>query len=876
MQLLEREPALEALGGWLAEARAGRGRLVLVGGEAGVGKTTLLDEFAARQRPAARVLRGACDALTTPRPLGPLADVAPAIGGRLEQLLRDEAPREVLFPALLERLGEGRAATVLAIEDVHLADAATLDLLRFLARRIGATPVLLVVTYRDDELGPTHPLRLVAGDLATSALVRRLRVGPLSRRAVAVLAGPHGLDPVALHERTGGNPFFVTEVLAAGDEVIPATVLDAVLARAARLSPAARQALDAAAVVAPPVATWLLTEAAAVRPADVDECVAAGMLGAEAGGVGFRHELARLAVERALPPGRRAGLHGRALAALLARPGVGVDPARLAHHAEGAGDAAAVLEHAPAAARRAAALGAHREAAAQWARALRFAGGLAPAALAGLLEDHSYECYLTDQLDDAAASRQRALACWRALDDRGREGDTLRWLSRLAWLRGRHAEARQAGREAVELLEGLAPGPGLAMAYSNLAQLGMLGHDVEAAAAWGGRAIELAERLGHTEILVHALNNVGTAELQAGRPSGRAALDRSLALAEANGLEEHVARAWTNLVAVALEQRDYRLAASACAKGIGYCTERDLDTWRLAMLADQARADFEQGRWTEATRTVEVVLRDPQTSPVSRIDALAVLGRVRARRGDPGVWPPLDEAMALGAGSGELLWLDQVAVARGEAAWLAGDPDAARSFVAEVLELALRAEGQAWLAGELAFWLRRLGGPDRPPAAELPAGRAGDGAAGPFALQLAGAVEDAAARWRALGCPYEAAAALADGDQEGQLRAALAELERLGARPLAAMVARRLRELGVRGLTRGPRPATRANPAHLTPRELEVLALVADGLRNADIARRLSISPKTVDHHVSAILAKLGVPTRGAAARAAARLGISG
>jgi DNA-binding CsgD family transcriptional regulator/tetratricopeptide (TPR) repeat protein len=886
MQLLEREPALDALGGWLAEARAGRGRLVLVAGEAGVGKTTLMAAFAARQRPLARVLWGACDPLTTPRPLGPLADVAPAIGGQLERLLGEEAPRERLFPALLERLAAPGVATVLVVEDAHWADAATLDLLRFLGRRLGAAPVLVVVTYRDDAVGPAHPLRLVAGDLATSAVVRRLRLAPLSRQGVAVLAGPHGLDPAALHERTGGNPFFVTEVLAAGDEAIPATVRDAVLARAARLPAAARAVLDAAAVVAPPVEPWLLAEAAGAPPAGLDECVAAGMLREEPGGVGFRHELARLAVEGALAPGRRAGLHGRVLAALLARPGVAADPARLAHHAEGAGDAAAVLAHAPVAARRAAALGAHREAAAQWARALRFGGGLAPAELAGLLEPHAYECYLTDQLDQATASRERALGCWRALRDRRREGDTLRWLSRLAWLQGRQADAHRAGGDAVELLEGLAPGPELAMAYSNLAQLGMLAHDVDQAVAWGERAIELAERLGETETLVHALNNVGTAQLQAGRPSGRAALDRSLALAEANGLEEHVARAWTNLVAVALAQRDYQLTARACDTGIRYCAERDLDTWRLAMLADQARADFEQGRWAEATGAVELVLRDPQTSPISRVDALAVLGRVRARRGDPGVWPPLEEALALGAGTGELQRLGPVAAARAEAAWLAGTPAAARSLVEEVLDLAERVEGQAWLASELAFWRRRLGGPARPrdggPGDDgpgdggLPAGRLPGGAGEPFALQAVGAWEAAAARWRALGCPYEAAAALAELDQEPQLRTALAELDQLGARPLAAVAARRLRELGVKGLARGPRPTTQANPASLTTREAEVLALVAEGLRNADIARRLSISSKTVGHHVSAILAKLGVRNRGEAARAAARLGIGG
>ena len=327
MPLLERESALETLAGWFAEARAGRGRLVLVSGEAGVGKTALVSEFAVGHRPAARVLWGVCDPLTTPRPLGPLTDVAPAVGGRLDQLLRNEAPRQVLFGALLDRLRDSRVATILVIEDVHWADEATLDLLRFLARRLGPAATLLVVTYRDDEVGPQHPVQLLAGDLASSALVRRLPLAPLSRQAVTVLAGPHGLDPGALYETTGGNPFFVTEVLAAGDEAIPATVVDAVLARAARVSPPARQVLDAAAVVAPPVETWLLVEAAGAAPAQVDECVAAGMLQGQAGGVGFRHELARLAVERALGPGRWADLHGRVLAALLARGGAAPDPA---------------------------------------------------------------------------------------------------------------------------------------------------------------------------------------------------------------------------------------------------------------------------------------------------------------------------------------------------------------------------------------------------------------------------------------------------------------------------------------------------------------------------------------------------------------------
>jgi DNA-binding CsgD family transcriptional regulator len=212
-----------------------------------------------------------------------------------------------------------------------------------------------------------------------------------------------------------------------------------------------------------------------------------------------------------------------------------------------------------------------------------------------------------------------------------------------------------------------------------------------------------------------------------------------------------------------------------------------------------------------------------------------------------------------------------VAVARAEAAWLEGDAAPARAVVEDALARAERTKSYAWLAGELAFWLWRLDGPDRLATAGPP-----DGVAEPFILQMTGAWEAAADHWRALGCTYEAAAALADSDQEPQLRAALTELERLGARPLAAAVARKLRALGVRGLTRGPHPTTRANPANLTARELEVLGLLVEGLRNADIARRLFVSPKTVDLHVSAILAKLGVRTRGEAARAAARLGING
>lgn len=284
-------------------------------------------------------------------------------------------------------------------------------------------------------------------------------------------------------------------------------------------------------------------------------------------------------------------MHRRALAGLVAAPGRRPDVARVAHHAEAAGDVQAVVAHAPVAAERAAALGAHREAASQLERALRFAGGLPPGERGALLERRAYECYLTDLIPEAIEARREALELHRQRGDRLREGDSHRWLSRLAWFQADHPLAEKEAARAVELLEELPEGRELAMAYSNKAQLRMLATDLHGAVEWGERAIALAERLGETEILAHALNNVGTAELQAGLDSGVAKLERSLQLARAEGLEEHVARACTNLGSVGMVVRGYAFADGVLDRGIAYCQDRDLDSGaRTCSAARAARA----------------------------------------------------------------------------------------------------------------------------------------------------------------------------------------------------------------------------------------------------------------------------------------------
>jgi len=280
VELLERDRQLEALDGWLREAATGQGRVALVGGEAGVGKTALVGRFREVARGRARVLVGACDALSTPRPLGPLLDIAASTGGELDRLMSQDAPRDRIFRAALAELGAGLTPTVAVIEDAHWADEATLDLLRFLGRRLEAVRALLIVTYRDDEVGPRHPLRLLFGDLATTASIRRLGLAPLSEAGIRTLALGSGLDPILLHRLTGGNPFFATEALADKTVAsgIPATVADAVLARASRLPPPAREALDAAAVIGSPIAPDLLATVAGAAAEAIEACVAGGML----------------------------------------------------------------------------------------------------------------------------------------------------------------------------------------------------------------------------------------------------------------------------------------------------------------------------------------------------------------------------------------------------------------------------------------------------------------------------------------------------------------------------------------------------------------------------------------------------------------------
>jgi DNA-binding CsgD family transcriptional regulator/tetratricopeptide (TPR) repeat protein len=856
--LLERDALLHALELRLAAASAGQGSLVLVVGEAGVGKTALVDAFCRQHGTRSAILWGGCDAMRTAAPLSPIFDIAASHRGRIADLLAGNAPRHQVFGAFLELLSPPRGTSIVVIEDVHWADEATLDLLVFLGRRTAGTRSLVAVTLRDDAQR-NSPLQRVLGVLASAPSLHRLEVPPLSRRAVAELATPYAVDPEHLYGITGGNPFFVREVLASPDSAVPPSVRDAVLARVARLSPRAQAALEVISAIPRSVEVAQVRGLLGGDDNAIDECQEAGLIQADGTRLRFRHELARIAVERSMPAARRAATHRRVLAGLATQPGV--DVARLAYHADEAGDGAAVLRHAPPAAEQAARLGAHREAAAQLARALLFSDLVTPSEQAELLERYATECRITNHLADAVEASERALAIWDSLGEVERRGELLATYASALFGAGRSRDARRAADEAVDLLRARAAPARLATAVAYQATLRMLARDIPGALAAGREAVELTERADLPAQLALALNAVGSAQWFAEPDAAAVTLTRSLETARAAGNDAATIAALINLGSGAGEVRRYSDAERWLSETIAWATQRDMDSARAYAMAWLARIEFEQGRWPLAEDHAARVADAATTYVPARMVALTVLGRLRTRRGDPQADEPLEQAWSLATATDDLQRLWPVAAGRAEAAWLAGRPDTIEDIVTSTYGQAVQLR-HAWAVGELGSWLWLAGSRTDVPA----------DAATPYRLQMEGDVTGAARAWDELGCPYESALALTLGSSPVDLSIGYKRLEALGAWPAVRRAAQRMRAVGIDRRPRPPRRTTLDNIAQLTDREIQVLELLAEDLRNTDIAARLFISRRTVEHHVAAILGKLGVNTRQEAVRAAVHL----
>jgi DNA-binding CsgD family transcriptional regulator len=837
---------------------------VLVRGEAGVGKTALITRFVAGVGPGLRVLVGWCDPLVAPRPLGPLIDALAGLDGRVAAGVAgavEAGDTAALYRRLLEVFSGGQR-WVWVIEDAHWADGATLDLLRFVGRRIGGLGLLLVVSYRDDEVGVQHPLAAAIGDIATGAAITRVGLDPLSRQAVEVLAVGSGVNATELYRLSGGNPFYVSEVLAAGGQWrsgggLPRSVAEAVRGRLARLSVIGRETAYAVAVCGPRAEAVLVEKVCPAARVGLAECVGAGVLVGVDAVVGFRHELARRATLDAIPDPQRRALHRRAMTALAESPVAPDMWAALTLHAEQAGDAEAVVRYGVAGAQRAAALGANREAAELYALVLAHAQHSPPAQKVTWIEGHAFARYLCGEASVAVVEFREAIKLRRALGDRLGEGQNLRLVSHMLWGGlGHTAEAIEAARASLNLLEDLGPTPQLAWAVTNMVHMTAVSYD-PACADYAAQAIALGTQLGDPGVVVRARCFAALASVFGGGTAWEDCETTWRAAIAVPELAEHLGLIGSAMCWIAALHHDLDRAQRYIDGLSAICDADDLGAYQPMAVGAAALVALHRGDWTRANLCAEDVLTRPRVGLINAMLPMIVKALVQARRGRAPAGPLLDGATD-NSGPGDFFYYGAAWAARAEMAWLAGDDEGARCEARRGLAAA-GPRADPWLTGRLHRWLRLAGADVGPVAASAVA-------LTPYQLELSGDWRAAAAEWAGRGCPYDAALAQLGGDAAA-VHTALQALHRLGARAAARRAQQRLTELGG-PQPRGPARRTATDPHGLTSRQRQVADLLAAGTSDAAIAAALHLSPRTVSHHVEAILTKLGVANRTQAAHA--------
>ena len=849
VELIERESQLAQLGRHAALCEAGSGQVVLLSGEAGIGKSSLLRAFTEALPGARDVWWGYCDPLETPNPLGPLRDMA-SRGGTLASLLDRGLPPNALFGELLRTI-QAASAPVIVFDDAHWADQSTLDLLIYVGRRIDRTHAMLVLSFRDEELALSHPLRPMIGELPAAHTVR-IELPRLSERAVTTLAQRALRSPAGIHAVTGGNPFFVTEILRHGVAEPTRSVEQLVLGRMARLQPGARKVVQLASIVPGKAERWLVEQIVAPAVEDLDAALDSSLVELDHAAFRFRHEIARVAVERSLSPIMAEDLHRLVLRALEPRHDQAHVLPLLVHHAVHARDKAAVLRYAPRAAQIARECGARREAAAHLHTALEFGNGIDTEERLRFLEAYAVECRAIDRLAQAIAAREERA---RLLESAGDPVQLAVNFSELAldYVVGlRNADADAASRKAISILESAGEDKPLAHAYAVESHLRMLNRDIGGAITRGRCALQLANAHGMHEVIATAHGTVGCALMFVDYEAGRRELQVGERTAAQHQLHAIHSRIQANRGAIAAELFDLVTAERDLQLAIETATLRQNDLYRSYSLAWLAFVDLVRGRWEDARDHAHEVLECSGTNATPpRVIALCVAGRLAARQGQGQAGELLDQALELALGAASMQRIVPVRAARAEAALLRGDVAAAIAEAAPALEMAVRM-GQPWYVGDLSLSLSRAD--DRAAPVER--------CAMPHVLEITGRWQEAAHEWQRLSCPYEQARALSAGDGQGPLEA-LSILESLGAVPAAESVRRSLRAEGVRGVPRGPRLSTQRNPLGLTNRELEIARLLCEGMRNSEIADRLYRSVRTIENHVDSILDKLRVGSRG-------------
>jgi predicted ATPase/DNA-binding CsgD family transcriptional regulator len=864
---LEREDAITKINKSITQI-AQSGKILLLSGEAGIGKTTLLEHIRLHIDSDFDIYWSGCDPLFTPRPYAPIYDFAQLISPTLLAQLENGAIPNLICSSFFQAINQLSKPTILVIEDVHWADHASLDLLKYVVRRISFLPCLLCLSYRDDEIADNHPLNSVLS-LMPSAHTVRVHLEQLSQQAVAKLSNQSTYDPENLHKITGGNPFFVAELLANShynNHTIPASIRDAVNGRVQQLGRDELELLQVLSLIPYSIPNSLIKEL-------FDEngesfamaCVARKLLLCDHNSIfRFKHELVRLAILENQPAPQIKFTHNRILECLETLP-IPNNLAWLVHHAQGALDADRVLKYAPIAALKAAELGAHKEAASFYSKALNFIEYADPELAASLHESWAYEVGLTTHMQQSVIdARRHAISLWRALDRQDKVGENLRFLSRLYWYQGQAEKAEQYANQAIKTFESLPVSSELAMAYSLRSQLDMLNDRTQDAIRWGNKALELAEQFSNAIVKVHALNNIGTALLMHGDAKGEEKLLQSLAISEQHGLHEDVARFYTNFSDYCIRFKKLEMAENMTKKGIQYDIAHDLDSWTYYLVGLQAQLRQEQGRLVDAQTIAAGVQRIKNQTLLMKLPALIVLARVNLRLGAANSVELLISAFNDAQSTNEFQYIIPARLGLIEHFWLNANNNIEVVEVKEHIDWFNQLQPNVlniWQLGELLTWKKRLG-LDIPQAqiATLPIC---------YRLELEGKTEDACAAWLGMGMPFNAAMCLLfDKGQQRQksFLQAWQLFEKMQAKGIQQWIRKTAINEGFADLLpkfrRGPYAKTRQHPIGLTNKEQQVLKLLVTGASNQDIAETLSRSNRTIENHVSSILSKLNVENR--------------